>query len=105
MTLFLLCSYFRAHPTTLLLKILRGRMHGPSPHLEFWGDRPPVSPRSPPLVIDNTRTLSSICILKGSSIYDVHTIIRFLTPLPCPHASTGPPSACGRPHAVDMKYI
>ena len=31
MTLFLLCSYFRAHPTTLLLKILGGRMHGPSP--------------------------------------------------------------------------
>src|SRR6218665_1921331 len=43
MTPFLLCSYFRAHPTTLLLRILGGgRMHGPSPHLKFWGDRPPV---------------------------------------------------------------
>jgi len=31
MTLFLLCSYFRAYPTTLLLKILGGRMHVPSP--------------------------------------------------------------------------
>src|SRR6218665_2720932 len=41
-TFFLLCSYFRAHPATLLLKILGGRMHGPSPHLKFWGDRPPV---------------------------------------------------------------
>src|SRR6218665_719209 len=34
---FLLCSYFRAHPTTLLLKILGGLMHGPSPHLKFFG--------------------------------------------------------------------
>ena len=42
--LFLLCSYFRAHPTTLLLKIL-WHLHGPSPHLKFWG-RP--SPQSPP---------------------------------------------------------
>src|SRR6218665_1771346 len=25
-----LCSYFHAHPTTLLLEILGGRMHGPS---------------------------------------------------------------------------
>src|SRR6218665_1646677 len=36
-TPFLLCSYFCAHPTTLLLKILGGRMHGPSPHLKFGG--------------------------------------------------------------------
>src|SRR6218665_850463 len=50
MTPFLLCSYFRAHPTTLLLKILGGgRMHGPSPHLKLWGDRPPSPPRFPPL--------------------------------------------------------
>src|SRR6218665_3238686 len=27
-----------------------GPMHGPSPHLKFWGDRPPVPPRSPPLL-------------------------------------------------------
>src|SRR6218665_3777540 len=48
--LFLLCSYFHAHPTTLLLQILGGPMHGPSPHLKFfWGDRPPSPPRSPPL--------------------------------------------------------
>src|SRR6218665_2824810 len=47
---FSLCSYFHAYPTTLLLKILGGPMHGPSPHLKFWGDRPPQSPpRSPPL--------------------------------------------------------
>jgi len=40
---FLLCSYFRAHPTTLLLKILGGRMHEASPHLKcFWGNVPPV---------------------------------------------------------------
>src|SRR6218665_1682580 len=30
---FSLCSYFHAHPTTLLLKILGAPMHGPSPHL------------------------------------------------------------------------
>src|SRR6218665_896342 len=40
--LFLLFSYFCAHPTTLLLKILGGRMHGsPSPP-QTLGDRPPV---------------------------------------------------------------
>src|SRR6218665_1503692 len=39
-----LCSSFRARSTTLLLKILGGRMHGPSPHLKFvWG----ASPQSP----------------------------------------------------------
>src|SRR6218665_3764901 len=42
MTLFLLCSYFCAHPTTLLLKILGGRMHGPSPTSHFGGTDPPV---------------------------------------------------------------
>ena len=41
-TPFLLCSYFRAHPTTLLLKILGRRMHGPSPTSNFGGDCPPV---------------------------------------------------------------
>src|SRR6218665_3667229 len=42
---FSLCSCFHAHPTTLLLKILGGPMHGRSPHLKFWGAVPP----SPPL--------------------------------------------------------
>src|SRR6218665_325305 len=37
---FLLSSSFRAHPTTLLLKILGGPMHGPSPHLKFGGTVP-----------------------------------------------------------------
>src|SRR6218665_1321050 len=48
---FLLSSYFRAHPTTLLLKILGGRMHGSSPTSHFGGTVPPVLPRSPPLFI------------------------------------------------------
>src|SRR6218665_637778 len=44
---FSLCSYFHAHPTTLLLKILGGPIHGPSPHLKFGGGTvPPVHPRS-----------------------------------------------------------
>src|SRR6218665_3157030 len=46
---FLLCSCFRAHPTTLLLKILGGPMHEPSPHLKFFLGVPPVPPRSSPL--------------------------------------------------------
>ena len=39
-TYFLLCSCFRAHPTTLLLKILGGPMHGPSPTSNFGGTVP-----------------------------------------------------------------
>src|SRR6218665_3016170 len=38
---FLLCSDFRAHHPTTLLKILGGMMHGPSPTSNFGGDRPP----------------------------------------------------------------
>src|SRR6218665_2470036 len=41
-TPFLHCSYFRAHPTTLLLKILAVRMHGPCPSSNFGGTVPPV---------------------------------------------------------------
>src|SRR6218665_737680 len=50
-TYFLLCSSFRAHATTLLLKILGGPMHGSSPHLKFWGTVPPVPHRSPSLLV------------------------------------------------------
>src|SRR6218665_2851228 len=46
---FSLFSYFHPHPTTLLLKMLGGPMHGPSPHLKFGGTVSPVPPRSPPL--------------------------------------------------------
>src|SRR6218665_1441311 len=46
---FSLCSYFHAHPTTLLLKILGGPMHGPSPTSNFGGTVPQSHPRSPPL--------------------------------------------------------
>jgi len=48
-TPFLLCSYFHAHPTTLLLKILGDQCMGRPPISNFCGDRPPVPPRSPPL--------------------------------------------------------
>src|SRR6218665_2526894 len=44
MTPFLLCSYFRAHPTTLLLKIWGGGCMGRPPTSNFGG----LSP-SPPL--------------------------------------------------------
>jgi len=42
---FLLSLYFHTHPKTLILEVLAGRMHRPSPTSDF-GDRPP----SPPLV-------------------------------------------------------
>jgi len=50
-THFLLCWYFQTHPTTLLLKILGVPMHGRPPTSNFFGDRPPSPPRSPPLSI------------------------------------------------------
>src|SRR6218665_2866967 len=56
-TPFLLCSYFRAHPTTLLLKILGGRMHGPSPPQIFGGTVLPVPPRSSPMYLYLTALL------------------------------------------------
>ena len=45
-TFLLLCSYFRAHPTTLL-KILGGRMHGSSSTSNLGAF--PQSPKFPPL--------------------------------------------------------
>src|SRR6218665_3813605 len=51
---FLLCSNFsRPSDNTTFQNIGEGRMHGPFP-LKFLGDRPPVPPRSPPLVTYNT---------------------------------------------------
>src|SRR6218665_3756029 len=40
MTPVLFSLYFHTHPITLLLQILGGLMHGPSPHLKFWGTVP-----------------------------------------------------------------
>src|SRR6218665_1844006 len=56
---FSLCSCFHAHPTTLLLKILGGPMHGRSPTSNFGGTVPPVplGPRpwfTPILIPSNT---------------------------------------------------
>ena len=48
-TFFTMFVLSRASDNTTSLNI-GGPMHGPSPHLKFWGDRPPVPPRSPPLV-------------------------------------------------------
>src|SRR6218665_3569135 len=41
---------FRVHPTTLLLKILGRRMHGPFPYLKFCGTVPPEPLKSPPML-------------------------------------------------------
>src|SRR6218665_488789 len=47
---FSLCSYFHAHPTTLLLKILGGTNAWAVPPPQILGGTvPPVPPRSPPL--------------------------------------------------------
>jgi len=37
-------SCFVSHPITVVSKYCGGRMHGPSSHLKFWGDRPPSCP-------------------------------------------------------------
>src|SRR6218665_2044280 len=42
----LVSSYFASHPITVLLKILEGRMHGPSPLIKFGG----TVPQSPHVV-------------------------------------------------------
>jgi len=47
---FLVSSYFATHPITLLIEILKGCMHGPSPHLKFLGPSPLSSSQSPPMV-------------------------------------------------------
>src|SRR6218665_2378063 len=47
---FLVTWYFsRASHNTILLQILGGRMHGPSPP-QIWGGRPPA-PKSPPMAM------------------------------------------------------
>src|SRR6218665_3006695 len=50
MTPFLVSSYFATHPITLLLEIFGGpdAWDVPSPQI-LGGDRPPVSPKSPPI--------------------------------------------------------
>jgi len=57
MTPFLLCSYFRAHPTTLLLEILGGADAWAVPHLKYFGGPSPQSPRSPPLSLNNYKPI------------------------------------------------
>src|SRR6218665_4029467 len=65
---FSLCSYFHAHPTTLLLKILGGPMHGPSPPPQILGDRPPSPPRSPPLLYNQATCTCLMVVEQGKSV-------------------------------------
>src|SRR6218665_3463965 len=61
---FLLCAYFHAHPTTLLLKILGGDQcmgRPPTSHLG-GGPSPPVPPRSPPLVSPSVELLGPMIL-------------------------------------------
>src|SRR6218665_1859970 len=69
---FSLCSCFHAHPTTLLLKILGGPMHGRSPHLKFWGGTvPPVPLGLRPCILlfsetfHDTKILTTPCTESG----------------------------------------
>src|SRR6218665_821296 len=75
---FSLCSYFHAHPTTLLLKILGGPMHGSSPHLKFLGGPSPSPPRSPPLnATGNFKSQLTFVIPK----FIISTLFTFKYPL------------------------
>src|SRR6218665_673841 len=47
LTHFLVSSYFASHPITVLLKILGGRTHGPSPTSNLGAS--PSPPKSPPM--------------------------------------------------------
>src|SRR6218665_2012508 len=50
-TFFILCSCFRTHPTNTTSQNIGGADAWAFPNPKFWGDRPPSSPRSPPMVI------------------------------------------------------
>src|SRR6218665_340494 len=67
MTPFLLSVLSRASDNTACQNI-GGRMHGPSPHLKFWGTVPPVPPRSPPLRL-----------LSGIVLYSVEAVEALIT--------------------------
>src|SRR6218665_3338650 len=69
--LFLLFSYFRAHPTTLLLKILGGRMHGHAPTSNFRTTVPSVPPRFRPGHFYSAS--SSPLLLRGAPDYSTDT--------------------------------
>src|SRR6218665_1805604 len=69
MTPFLLCSYSRAHQTTVLLKILGDGCMGCPPPQIFLGDRPSsVSPRSPPLHVDLQEICSKVVTFEENRI-------------------------------------
>src|SRR6218665_4158491 len=55
MTHFLLCSCFRTHPTNTTSQNIGVTDAWAVPHLKFWGDRPPVPHRSPPMHMDVSR--------------------------------------------------
>src|SRR6218665_839587 len=42
-------KFLVSHPQNTTSQNIGGRVHGPSPHLKLWGDRPPSPPRFPPL--------------------------------------------------------
>src|SRR6218665_3353358 len=90
---FSLCSYFHAHPTTLLLKILGGPMHGPSPHLKFWGGpSPPDPPRSPPLL-----AYIHVFAEGGETFLPWRLLTWGFCPGFCPGSSRAPNLLCRRP--------
>src|SRR6218665_1695574 len=80
-----LCSYFHTHPTTLLLKILGGPMHGPSPPPQILGGpSPPVPPRSPPLGLLVTKVYFQLhASLRFVSLFNVEAaLVPQMSPAP-----------------------
>src|SRR6218665_2011611 len=75
---FSLCSCFHAHPTTPLLKILGGPMHGRSPTSNFWGDRPPSPPRSPPLLSLNSSFTPNLKHCSSTNPIPIYPLSPFL---------------------------
>ena len=67
---FLLCSYFRAHPTTLYTsQNIGGRMYGPSPTSNLWAGVAPSPTRSPPLVVIDVTNVLQLLELTFAGVY------------------------------------
>src|SRR6218665_3840763 len=84
---FSLCSYFHAHPTTLLLKILgRTNAWAAPPTSNFGGDRPPQSPpRSPPLSAGDNGFIGAgnnhVAANKSNNAKQIQSVILSQTPV------------------------
>src|SRR6218665_2636761 len=84
---FSLCSYFHAHPTILLLKILGDQCMGRPPTSNFGGRPSPSPPRSPPLPAPNSAAPPIVHtpqqqMTKSSPLLPLQPLPRVLWPRP-----------------------